>query len=68
VFLTAAAVAVIGLIVLLFLPHVALRTTSGLEAAAAERADVVAVAVPPADPAAPDYQGKHPEYHGKHEE
>jgi len=68
VFLTAAAVAVIGLIVLLFLPHVALRTTSGLEAAAAERADGAAVAVPPADPAATDYHGKHPEYHGKHEE
>lgn len=38
VFVAAAVVAAIGLIVLLFLPHVALRTTSGLEAAAAERA------------------------------
>ncbi len=38
VFISAAAVAVVGLVVVLFLPQVALRTTSGLEAAAAERA------------------------------
>lgn len=59
-FITADAVAVIGLIVLLLLPHVALRTTAGLEAAAAERADTAEVAAPTAEPAR--------EYHGKHEE
>lgn len=46
VFMAAAAAAVIGLIIVLFLPHVALRTTSGLEAAAAERADGATAAAP----------------------
>ena len=55
VFVCAAAVAAIGLIVLLFLPQVALRETSGLEAAAAERADEAKRE----RTAAPEYQGKH---------
>ena len=38
VFLSAAGVAALGLVVVLFLPQVTLRSTSGLEAAAAERA------------------------------
>lgn len=44
VFLCAAAVAAIGLVVVLFLPALPLRTTSGLQAAAAERADDAAAA------------------------
>ena len=44
VFVSAAVVAAVGLVVVLFLPQVPLRTTSGLEAAAAERADDAAAA------------------------
>ena len=44
VFISAAVVAAIGLVVVLFLPQLPLRTTSGLEAAAAERADEAAAA------------------------
>ena len=44
VFVGAAVVAAVGLVVVLFLPQLPLRTTSGLEAAAAERADEAAAA------------------------
>ncbi len=50
VFISAAAVAVIGLVVVFFLPQLALRTTSGLEAAAAEKA-TGSQTDQPADPA-----------------
>ncbi len=44
VFVGAAVVAAVGLVVVLFLPQLPLRTTSGLEAAAAERAEEAAAA------------------------
>ncbi len=75
VFVSAAVVAAVGLLVVVFLPQVALRTTSGLEAAAAERADEAAANAAPAVPGAPtsvpapltDQDDDVPEYHGRHE-
>jgi EmrB/QacA subfamily drug resistance transporter len=43
VFLSAAVVVAVGLVVVLFLPQVELRSQSGLEAAASERADAAAL-------------------------